>query len=154
MDAVALRPARRADAEAIHEVHTRSVRWYWRCAYTPHEIDVWLSGRTPEAYWDVIDSRQLFVAVQRGRVVGFGDGRPGRVEAVFVDPSVAGLGVGSALLRRAVEMAREEHAGTVRLESTLNAVPFYEAHGFVRTGRSTAVKRGVTLRLVAMELAE
>lgn len=63
-----------------------------------------------------------------------------RVEALFVDPSAHGRGVGSALLAAAT-------VGTARVELDVNeqnpgAVGFYERLGFVRTGRSERDGRG------------
>jgi putative acetyltransferase len=136
----------------MHELHTRSVVKLCGSHYSEREIEAWLSGRTPEGYVPAIERGEMFVAERDLRVVGFGHARPGEVAAVFVDPDAAGEGVGGALLRRAVELARQDHDGPVVIKSTVNAAAFYEAHGFVEVGRSSVRKRDVDLPIVVMEL--
>lgn len=149
---VAIRTARPADAQSIHEVHDRSVLRLCSSHYYEHQLEVRLSGRTPEGYLPAIAQGKMFVAERGSRVVGFGHVEPGEIEAVFVDPDVAGLGIGAALLRHGLELARRGHEGSVRVVSTLNAVGFYRAHGFVEVERTEIRKRGVSMPVVVMEL--
>ncbi|NIJ22254.1 putative acetyltransferase [Sphingomonas naasensis] len=56
------------------------------------------------------------------------------IDALFVDPAVHGRGIGTALLNHALSLA--PNAVVDASEQATNALPFYEARGFVRTGRS------------------
>lgn len=59
------------------------------------------------------------------------------VEELIVDTEFRGKGVGSALMMRAVEWAREQNFPGITLETQDNNVPackFYEKCGFVLTG--------------------
>jgi|SRR5688572_13701304 len=59
------------------------------------------------------------------------------VEELVVDTEFRGKGVGSALMMRAIEWAKEQHFPGVTLETQDNNVPackFYEKCGFVLTG--------------------
>lgn len=56
------------------------------------------------------------------------------IDALFVDPAVHGRGIGTALLEHALSLA--PNAVVDASEQATNALPFYEARGFVRTGRS------------------
>ena len=47
------------------------------------------------------------------------------------------------ILDRALELARGNHSGPVRVESTLNASSFYEHHGFVEVRRATVSRNQV-----------
>ncbi|GAA0192084.1 GNAT family N-acetyltransferase [Halobaculum roseum] len=82
-----------------------------------------------------------------GRVVGFGTlipsrrdyladgpgaGPPGTVEAVYVHPDRAGEGVGTALLADLERAAGDRGLGALGMHASLNAVGFYERHGYTR----------------------
>lgn len=62
------------------------------------------------------------------------------IDALFVDPAVHGLGVGTALVDHALALA--PNALVDASEQASNAAPFYEARGFVRTGRSETDPQG------------
>jgi GNAT superfamily N-acetyltransferase len=83
--------------------------------------------------------------------LGFGEAAPGVVVAVYVDPSVARQGIGAALVAHAIELARRNHVGPVRVESTLNARAFYARHGFLEIGRSAVTRNHVEVPIVVME---
>ena len=147
---VSIRAAAVADAPAIHALHTRAVRTLCAAAYAPPVIDGWLEGRQAERYVPAIEAGRMFIAEHTGAVAGFCEVTPGEVIALFVDPSHAGSGVGRALLEHALTIAA---AGgrAVRLESTLNAVGFYERAGFVRGGDGTIRRNDVDVPIAYME---
>ena len=142
---IEVRVATPEDAEAIHLLHTRSVRALCVGDYSTDQIERWIEGRTPEGYLPAIEEGTMIVATVGSQVVGFGHGEPGRVRAVFVDPDAAGRGVGSRLLREALRLAGR---GPVLLESTLNAVAFYARHGFREIERRSVGR--VPLEVVVM----
>jgi len=121
---VVLRQARREDAPRLHELHTAAVRSLCAPYYSPEIIDGWLHNRNPNGYLSPIERGAIFVAEENARVVGFGETAPGAIVAVYVDPSLTLHGVGSAILRRAIEVARRNHHGPIRVKSTLNASGF------------------------------
>ncbi|WP_439685383.1 Acetyltransferase GNAT-family [Cupriavidus oxalaticus] len=71
------------------------------------------------------------------------DGRPEAiVEAVVVAPHARGMGVGKAMMREAMRLAREAGAGKLALSSNarrLRAHGFYRGLGFVEHGVSFSV---------------
>jgi len=75
----------------------------------------------------------------------------GSIDAIFVDPCFARRGWGRRMLRHLEQLARSAGLAELHLDSTLNAAPFYRAHGYrgdeVSTYRSP---RGVTLACVPM----
>ena len=71
---------------------------------------------------------------ENGRPVGFLAMDGDLIDALFVDPAVHGRGYGTALLDKALELV--PNAVVDASEQATNALPFYEARGFVRTGRS------------------
>ena len=148
---VAVRQAVARDAQAIHELHLSSVRALCAPWYESSVIAGWLQDRSPAGYLRGIAAGATFVAEVESRVVGFGEAVPGEVVAVFVDPEWSRRGVGAALMARALDVASPTPR-VVRLESTLNAVAFYERLGFTSTSRATVRRNEVDVPVVIMEL--
>lgn len=147
----AIRQARASDAPRIHELHTISVRALCCGHYASGVIDGWLANRQPDGYLPPIQRGDLFVAEREKRVIGFGEAVAGTIVAVYVDPSAVNHGVGTAIIRHAIEKARLGHSGPIRVESTLNAVPFYERFGFRELARSSVDRGRVAVPVVVME---
>ncbi|WP_327205312.1 GNAT family N-acetyltransferase [Rhodococcus opacus] len=83
---------------------------------------------------DYLPALDLTVAVREGFAAGFSGLENGKMEVLFVDDVHRGRGVGSALLRDAIN----RFPGLLLdvNERNRQALAFYEAHGFVITGRS------------------
>ena len=148
---VVIRPARLEDAPRLHELHTASVRALCSSHYSADVIDAWLLNRAPSGYLSPIERGVLFVAERTDRIVGFGEAAAGTVIAVYVDPSDVLQGVGTAILRHAVGLARREHDGPVRLEATLNARDFYKRAGFREVKHSSVKRNRADVPVVIME---
>jgi GNAT superfamily N-acetyltransferase len=149
---IVIRQAQREDASRLHELHTASVRALCSEHYSSEIIDGWLQNRSAIGYLTPIERDAIFVAERDSTIVGFGEAAPGVVVAVYVAPSAVHQGIGSAILRHAIEMARRAHDGPLRVESTLNASPFYERHGFREVKRSTIKRNLVEVPMVVMEM--
>jgi putative acetyltransferase len=100
------------------------------------EIDAFVETFFPQAELWMIDDP----AEAGPRPVGFliMDGE--MIDALFVHPDVHGRGFGTALLNHALSLA--PNAIVDASEQATNALPFYEARGFVRTGRSETDPQG------------
>ena len=122
--------------------------------YSAKVIAGWMGERTPAYYEDLIAKGRMVVAEQSGVVVGFVDAEPGELTRLFILPSASGNGLGKRLLQIGIEHARQRHDGTTKVEVTLNAVGFYERHGFKITGKgpSSHTLGGPPIQIVHMEL--
>ena len=90
---------------------------------------------------DFLPNAPLWVAEDdNGAVQGFLVMDGDMVDALFVDPSVHGRGIGTCLLAKALELA--PGARVDASEQADNALPFYLARGFVITGRSETDPQG------------
>jgi putative acetyltransferase len=120
------------DADAVGRVHRESIQEICRSHYPPEKIEAWARPRPAGHYERAIGEKEFYVAVEEGRVVGFGSLNPGtrEVEAVYVGPSATRRGVGRAILETLEGRARELGLESLRLDSSLNAVGFYERAGF------------------------
>lgn len=142
-----VREARPSDTEAIRSVHRESIEGLGPEAYTDEQVAAWAAGRDSADYAGSIESDETaFVVAEDGRsVVGFGSLRfdspdaddaavDAEVTGVYVHPSAAREGVGSKLYAELERRARARGARTLGLTASLNAVPFYESHGYERVG--------------------
>jgi putative acetyltransferase len=148
---LSIRKAVPADAAPIHELHLRSVRQLCRPAYSPELIEVWLKPRRPEGYLPGIHRGEMYVVEIEGRMVGFGHAVPGEILATFVEPEFAGQGIGKVLLEHGIKLASVGNPSAIRLESTLNARPFYEKFGFEVVKKTVAVRSGVEIPCLQMQ---
>jgi GNAT superfamily N-acetyltransferase len=148
---LAIRQAHPGDAPRLNQLHTAAVRALCAGHYSAEILDGWLFNRSPDGYLPPIKRGAIFVAERNSIVLGFGEAALGVVVAIYVDPSVARQGIGAALLVHALELARRNHLGPVRLESTLNASAFYERYGFREVKHSTIKRNHVEVPIVVME---
>ena len=127
-----VRRAREEDAKGIWRVHTSAIRGIANSHYSPEEVEAWASPRKPEHYAEAIRNKEFYVAEEEGAVIGFGTLNPeeNEIEAVYVSPEVVRRGVGSAILVRLEERARALGLKSLKMEASLNAVPFYRSVGY------------------------
>lgn len=111
----------------------------------------------PEALeWDGLDERSYHVLAlsAAGRPIGTGRLLPdGRIGRMAVLRRWRGRGVGSAILRLLLELARKEGHATVRLHAQTQALGFYEKHGFQVVGEEFT-EAGIPHRAMLIRLGE
>jgi ribosomal protein S18 acetylase RimI-like enzyme len=148
-----IRRARQEDKEAIWRVHGRAIRETCAGHYPREVVEIWAGRLRPEKYAEAIDKYEFFVAEEGGVVVGFGELGPeaGAIQGLYVSPEVKGRGVGWKLLCTLERRARAYGLKSLRLTSSLNAVPFYERAGFRAVGELTeTIGPGVERASVSM----
>jgi putative acetyltransferase len=129
-----IRRARREDGAAIYEAHAAAIRVTCRSHYADADIEAWAGRLGPESYGEDIERRDILVAEEVGRVLGFGvlDAEESQVRAVYVHPQAGRCGVGARLLAVLETIARLRGVTELHLDSSLNAVAFYAAAGWRR----------------------
>ncbi|WP_435358609.1 GNAT family N-acetyltransferase [Haloarchaeobius sp. DFWS5] len=143
-----VRTATAEDASAIRRVHRDAILELGPEAYSDRQVEAWAGGvddAEDADYAAVItdDSMAYIVAEIDDEVVAFGSlcvdapedygaSVDGEVTGVYVHSSVARSGVGTAVITELERRAQDHGLGAVGLEASLNAVPFYEAHGYER----------------------
>ena len=148
-----IRRAGQEDCQFIGSVHAAAVRGIRTALYTPEEIQAWAVPKKPESYEESIHSKEFFVAEEGGVIVGFGvlNQASAEVEAVYVSPEAGRRGIGLAVLRKLEERAGALGLRVLRLNASLNAVPFYERAGYVaQEGSKYRLSTGVEIACVPM----
>ena len=146
-----IRKATLDDAAALCALHKASVRSLCAGVYSADQIEAWLASRAADLYRNAmtVEEQTKFVAQRDGRTVGFASIKGDTLKGLYVDPT-HGRGAGRILLRTAEDHARSEGIAVLSLQATLNAVPFYERHGFVAGQRGAVVRGGLELPVVEM----
>ena len=149
---IVLRDARAEDAEAIARLHVA----VWRATYrglAPAEAVRILDVPYRLARWREMLSegsgREVLVAESGNGIVAIGTcgapsvsalGASGEINYLYVDPSLAGRGIGRRLMR-ALAMRLQQHgyrsAALGVVESNAAAIAFYERLGGQRVGHYT-----------------
>lgn len=113
-----------------------------------------MAGRVPADYLADCASGEIWIAEAGQTPVGFSHGVPGEVKRLFVAAGYTGIGAGAGLMQRALKDALTAGGGHVRIEATLNAVPFYRKWGFQKTGRGVFPGRDAGLPDIAVVILE
>ncbi len=127
-----VRRATEIDCQAILRVHIRAVREIANSHYTSEEVAAWARLREPEHYAESIREKEFYIAEENGVIVGFGtlNQMQSEIEAVYVSPEVVRRGVGKAILQKLEERARDLSIKSLKMNASLNAVPFYKSAGY------------------------
>ncbi|KHA78434.1 hypothetical protein NC77_12725 [Janthinobacterium lividum] len=153
---ITLRPALPDDIDALWALRTVAVRISCATHYAREQITVWTASPVPDGYAAMLAAGGGIVAMHGEIIAGYAmlDADKQEVDAVFVDPARAGLGIGKRLLAALEQLARGRGIARLHLSASLNAVPFYAAAGFTALREQAyAHPSGISLASVAMEKA-
>jgi len=149
-----IRPATPDDLDAAHRIHGSAVRQGSGDAYSPEATEAWASAFNRDRCSEKVDEDEVFVAEDTaGEVRGFVslNLHTFEVDSVYVDPAVAGQGVGRDLMAYILTVAREHQLERLWLDASQNAVPFYEKQGWVETDRCTRCRDGIDIECIRMD---
>jgi GNAT superfamily N-acetyltransferase len=149
-----IRKARPDDALAVKAIHKAAVLQLCAAEYTPEQLAAWTrrDDTSDLPPWVMPDSAEImWVAEQDGTIIGFGSLLGNDVNTVYVHPHYTRQGVGTRLLRKIEQEAKERGVTTLGIEASLTAVPFYQSSGyrFVKEAEHR-FSNGVSMRCVIM----
>lgn len=157
-----IRDATATDGIAIRDVHLASIEGLAGDHYSDEQVAAWAHERDPADYPVESPETEAVVAERGDRLVGFGWMKPnadgylqaavdGEITAVYVHPSVARDGVGTLMYEELEARARRADVDSLGLWASLNAVAFYESHGYSRvTDHTIEFHDGVTGTVVEL----
>ncbi len=148
-----IRPARIEEIPALRELRNRAAWAGCANCYSHEQLSLWLAGPLPDRFAALVADGTAFVAQDGENLLGYGALNIGanEVEAVFVDPTTTGRGLGGSLLREIETVAQANALGHLELSSSLNAVSFYAAAGYKEIRREDyELANGIVLASVLM----
>jgi GNAT superfamily N-acetyltransferase len=91
-----------------------------------------------EAIAQAIRAEMVFAAEEGGEIIGVLRGKSDKLQSLFVREDHHRRGVGRRLVERFERECAQQGAGTIKVQATLYAIPFYLAMGYKR---STGVRQ-------------
>jgi GNAT superfamily N-acetyltransferase len=147
-----IRRAAASDAASIAGIMRSAIRALPPGAHSPAALAAWSSLPALYHRWAMGPGGETYLVAERaGRRVGYAALRGRELTAVFVRPSASGRGVGAALVRAALRLARRRGERAVSVVAAASAVSFYERLGF-RGGRPVSVPLPGGARLASRHL--
>ena len=145
-----LRAYQPADCAEMAELFYQTVHCVNARDYTAEQLNVWATGKVDLQAWNrSFLVHKTIVAVEDGRIVGFGDiDDTGYLDRLYVHKDHQGQGIASALCDRL-----EGFADGMRLtvHASITAKPFFGCRGYRVVRAQTVVLDGVPLTNYAME---
>ncbi|CAN5408104.1 GNAT family N-acetyltransferase [soil metagenome] len=144
-----IREFQEGDELSLWNVFYSAVHVTTAADYSPEQIELWATTVNPDmAKWtNRMRGIRPFVAESDGEIVGYADVQPnGYIDHVFVSPTVARRGVGSALMRRILETARDRGMSVLTSNVSVTAQPFFYYWGFEIQSMNPACICGITFR--------
>jgi GNAT superfamily N-acetyltransferase len=147
-----IRKATADDAAAAWTIRNAAIRHACKGFYAEDLLERWTAGEMTDEFVAFV-AQQFYVATVNGVVVGTGlvDLGDGRLDAIFVRPDLMGRGIGRRIVAFCENIGRSAGLTELKLDSTLNAAPFYRRCGFV--GDAIGVyrsPRGISLECLPM----
>lgn len=150
---ITIRKATKSDAQKIYDLRNRAIIEKCSAYYSKEQLSLWTQGGVSDGFvQDVFET--FYVSETDGQVVGSGklNTETGMVDAIFVEPDYFGRGAAKQMLVFLEELAKHNGLQLLKLESTLNAAPFYRSCGFAGEEISTYHSpRGISLDCIPME---
>lgn len=134
-----IRPFKDEDAEAVLTIRKKNLLQADPKDYLEQIIRQMIDKLTCESLIEISREplRVVLVAESDSKVVGSVSLYDSDVRLMFVDPEFQHKGIGSELLNRIQEIAREKGIAKLSLKSSLPSQKFYEQHGFIKYGAET-----------------
>jgi GNAT superfamily N-acetyltransferase len=127
-----IRKAKADAAAAAWAIRNAAIRHGCKGFYADSLLEQWTAGEMTDQFVESV-VRRFYVATVNGVVAGTGfiDLGDGRLDAVFVRPDMMGKGIGKRMVAFCEDVGRSAGLTKLKLDSTLNAAPFYRRCGFV-----------------------
>lgn len=132
-----IRKAFDTDKKNISKLHISSIKRLCSKHYTHEQLNAWISVLTPSVYDQALKEKVFLVAHDtKQELMGLGilDIQNAEISAIYIHPDAVGNGVGTKLLCKLEEIARNNNVVKITVHSTLNAKGFYQRNGYLDHG--------------------
>ncbi len=126
-----IRKFRASDAVEVARMHRNTIRFVNSKDYPPKQIKVWSGKTSAKRFRDSIDNFIRYVAIDNGKIVGYGDFKKDEeLAGLYVHKDYQSKGVGYSLLKKIEKSARQKGIKKLFCYSTITARDFYRKHGY------------------------
>jgi putative acetyltransferase len=141
-NAVTVRRIGLDDHAHVRHLHARAMQAQAGDALSDAELAHFVAFVGSAAYSDLLRAEEAHGAFVGGQLIGTAswlvsgdDGETARIASVFVHPMFTRLGIGGRLLGEVEARACQSGFERLAASATINAVPFFERHGYREASR-------------------
>lgn len=152
MTDIALRPYLPADAPALIDIFRDSIELLTQDEYDEDQRGAWASAADDEeAFAGRLGKALTILATIDGDAVGFASLQGAdKIDLLYVEPSLARHGVGTALIDALEKLGAARGANRITADVSDSARPFFEKRGYVAQTRNTVEVNGEWLTNTTM----
>jgi GNAT superfamily N-acetyltransferase len=142
-----IRKVKKEDAGEVSNIIRRCLREVNSKDYTKKVVSSLCDFFTPALIIKNMGDRTIYVAVENDKIIGTASLKGDKVFTVFVNPDYHGRGVGSKLMDKVEELAKENRYRIVKVPSGLSSVEFYKHRGYKEIKRIHSKDHGDTIEM-------
>ena len=127
-----IREATIYDECKILKIHKEAIEVGCKDHYSEKQIASWATPQELPPYEERLKNSLFLIAEDSNKCIGFGsiNRDKAEIETLFVSPDYFGKGIGSEILFQLEKTVNLQSNHQVQVDSSKNAVPFYEKHGY------------------------
>ena len=116
--------------------------------YPKSVIEYMCNEFSPKFLIELSKEREFFVAIEKSKLIGTITFIKDYIGTVFVNPDYHCKGIATKLMDTIENLAKQRKIKKLRLESSINAVNFYEKLGYKKGEKSQSEEYGVTYEMI------
>jgi len=147
-----IRKFRKEDARGVSNVICRAQRETLAGVYPKKSIELFCSERQPSDILRLSKKRVLFVAEEKGKIVGVAGYEGEKVRTVSTHPKYLRRGIGKKLVNKVIDYAKKKGVKILKLGSTPYAEEFYKKCGFKRVSKARYNYKGIVVDVIRMKM--
>jgi len=147
---IRIRKFKKGDAIKVSNVIKKSFRSIISKNYTKESVEDQIKENSPKKILEKAKKVKYFVAVEKGKIVGFGGYNEEKIHTFFVIPERHGKGIGSKILERVLTEAKKDGIKSLKCWSTFNAENFYSSFGFKKRKKLTLKTKNSSISFMEM----
>ena len=115
--------------------------------YPKSVIEYLCNEFSPKFLIQLSKEREFFLAVEKSKIIGTITIINDYLGTLFVNPDYHGKGIGTKLMEKIENLAKERKIQKLKLKSSINAVDFYEKLGYKKGEQSQSEEYGLTYEM-------
>lgn len=133
-DYITIRSATQEDVPAIAKMRSDAIQNIQHKAYSQSVLDEW-DGPTEDFIKKLLSNLIdvcVVAEIGNGNIIGYGELEPAKnlLRGCYVLSSAGGRGIGTSIVTELERIARQKGLKYIRIDSSINAEPFYSRCGY------------------------